>query len=182
VPRRSYKANRLRARMDHADEGAYLPPCCLPSRAPRCALRCALRMPHHAYNHVLQPSWHRLDCLAIPSSSKPSRARTHIHFSLTSNVPHPPILVRCSVTIQIDGTLAFASTDTNFENYIKEWPRDKDRHVLECLHFVNATDLTITSSLEARQHLPPSLPRALQSHYTNAFPFLSLPSKHIRIR
>lgn len=53
-----------------------------------------------------------------------------------------------SVTIQIDGTLAFASDDLHGEQYMDDFPRDSSGHVFECLHFINCVDITFTSSME----------------------------------
>lgn len=53
-----------------------------------------------------------------------------------------------NVTIQIDGTLGFASEDLLVEKYVKEWPRDKSGSVLECLHFTDSSGLTFTSTGE----------------------------------
>jgi polygalacturonase len=44
-----------------------------------------------------------------------------------------------NVTIQLDGTLSFSRN-------IKHWPLKDGGRVLECLHFVNTTNLIITSS------------------------------------
>jgi len=57
------------------------------------------------------------------------------------------------VTIQIDGTLEFASTllDDVDLKYIDKWPRSGDgngANVLECLYFKNLTNVTFTSSGE----------------------------------
>mmetsp|Transcript_23342 Transcript_23342/g.69950 ORF Transcript_23342/g.69950 Transcript_23342/m.69950 type:complete len:435 (-) Transcript_23342:82-1386(-) len=53
-----------------------------------------------------------------------------------------------NVTIQLDGTLAFASDDLHFEEYLDHFPRDGSGHVLECLHFISCVDITFTSSGE----------------------------------
>jgi hypothetical protein len=51
-----------------------------------------------------------------------------------------------SVTIQIDGTLAYASTTLNAEKYIKQWPRSAGGGVHECMQFSNCRNVTFTSS------------------------------------
>ena len=57
-----------------------------------------------------------------------------------------------SVVIQIDGTLAFASTALHAEKYIHEWPRfapaphKKVGTVHSCINLTYATNVTITSS------------------------------------
>jgi polygalacturonase len=51
-----------------------------------------------------------------------------------------------SVTIQIDGTIEFASTILNAEKYLKKWPRNKNGGVHECLQFDNLTDVKFTST------------------------------------
>lgn len=51
-----------------------------------------------------------------------------------------------NATIQLDGTLAFASTTLNAEKYIKQWPRDANGRVKECFYFIDAKHITFTSS------------------------------------
>lgn len=54
------------------------------------------------------------------------------------------------MTLQLDGTLAFASDDLHIEKYMNDFPRDSSGHVFECLHFINGVNLTFTSSMEVR--------------------------------
>jgi len=51
-----------------------------------------------------------------------------------------------SVTLQFDGTIAFAGESIDFERYIKSWPRKGNKDVLECILLEKATNLTVTSS------------------------------------
>eukprot|EP00091_Calanus_sinicus_P005201 TRINITY_DN15603_c0_g1_i1.p1 TRINITY_DN15603_c0_g1~~TRINITY_DN15603_c0_g1_i1.p1 ORF type:complete len:157 (+),score=41.35 TRINITY_DN15603_c0_g1_i1:102-572(+) len=44
-----------------------------------------------------------------------------------------------SVTIQIDGTIIFSDN-------MDDWPRESNGDVLECIHFLNITNVTFTSS------------------------------------
>ena len=58
-----------------------------------------------------------------------------------------------SVTIQIDGTLEFASTTLRAQQYLRAWPRTGDgvdASVLECMHFTNLSDVLFTSSGEGK--------------------------------